>query len=98
MDKKIIKFKKILLVSGKVDSQSSVACLQEMTVLFAAMKTSDFNEKVCAKEIQALQKANLDALQRNADASSKNKGLLTTGKVLNSKQINKYLRQFPNPK
>lgn len=33
------------LVSGKVDSQKQVACLHEMSVLFASMKDNEFNEK-----------------------------------------------------
>lgn len=82
-------------MSGKVDSQVSVACLQEMSVVFAALKDNDFNEKHCAREIQALQKANIEAMNRAREDKLKNSGQISTiGKDLNSKQLNRYLKKF----
>lgn len=78
-----------------MDSQVSVACLQEMSVVFAALKDNDFNEKHCAREIQALQKANIEAMNRAREDKLKNSGQISTiGKDLNSKQLNRYLKKF----
>jgi hypothetical protein len=83
-------------VSGKVDSQKTVPCLHEMSVLFAALKNTEFNENLCSKEIEAVKKAHIEAMNRDREEKLKNSGQLsTTGKVLNSKQLNKYLRKFP---
>lgn len=84
-------------MSGKVDSQVSVACLQEMSIVFAAMKDNEFNEKHCQREIQALHKANIDAMNRAREDKLKNSGQISTiGKDLNSKQLNRYLKKFAN--
>lgn len=84
------------LVSGKVDSEQQAACLYEMSVLFAAMKDNDFNEKKCVKEIEALKNANVEAMNKAREETLKNTGQLSTiGRQLNSKQLNKYLRKFP---
>lgn len=84
-------------MSGKVDSQKqTVACLHEMSVVFAAMKDNDFNEKSCAKEIENLKKAHVEALNQAREEKLKNAGVVTTvGNQLTSKQLNKYLRRFP---
>lgn len=65
------------------------------------MKNNDFNETLCAKEINALNKSHKEFLDRSfASKNTLASGakLIKTGKLLDSKQINKYLRQFPNPK
>lgn len=86
----------LILVSGKVDSQKQVACLHEMSVLFAAMKDHEFNEAYCEKEIETLNKANIDAMNTARENKLKNAGAITTtGRDLNSKQLNKYLKKFP---
>lgn len=73
-----------------------VACLHEMSVLFAAMKDSDFNEKNCTKEIEILNKAHVEAMNQAREEKLKNAGQLsTTGKNLTSKQLNSYLKKFP---
>jgi uncharacterized protein YdaT len=67
-----------------------------MSILFAAMKNSEFDESLCKKEIEALKKAHIEAMNKAREEKLKNSGQLsTTGKVLNSKQLNKYLRKFP---
>lgn len=83
-------------VSGKVDAQKQVACLHEMSVLFASLKDHDFNEAFCEKEITALNKANILAMNTARESKLKNAGFVTTiGRDLNSKQLNKYLKKFP---
>jgi len=87
-----------LLVSGKSDSQTKVACLQEIQVMFAALKESDFDEKSCVKEIQDLKMANLKALGEAREEKLKNAGsVVTTGNKLTSQQLNIYLNRFPQP-
>lgn len=67
-----------------------------MSILFAALKNTDFNENACMKEIDALKKANVDAMNAAREEKLKNAGQITThGKVLNSNQLNRYLRKFP---
>lgn len=83
-------------VSGKVDSQKQVPCLHEMSILFAALKNTEFNENQCMKEIDALKKAHVTSMSTAREDKLKNAGqITTTGRLLNSKQLNKYLRKFP---
>lgn len=49
-------------VSGKSDRQKLAPCIQELTALFAKMKEHEFDEQLCAKEIETLRKANRDYL------------------------------------
>ncbi len=81
-----------------MDSGTEVACLQELTVLFASMKNNDFNENKCSKEISTLQKNYKEFLDKKFELKHKDSKILTAGRVLNSKQVNKYLKGFPNPK
>lgn len=68
-----------------------------MSVLFAAMKDSDFNEKACVKEIEELKKANIAAMGKAREDKLKNAGQISTiGHQLNSKQLNRYLKKFPS--
>lgn len=74
-----------------------VACLHELSVLFAAMKTTEFNEKQCTKEIEALKNAHIEAMNTAREQKLKNSGQISTiGRMLNSKQLNRYLKKFPN--
>lgn len=80
-----------------MDSQTSASCLQEMSVVFAALKDNEFNEKHCAREIQSLQKANIEGMNRAREDKLKNSGQISTvGKQLNSKQLNRYLKKYPD--
>lgn len=83
-------------MSGKVDTQKQVACLHEMSVLFASLKDNEFNEKSCKKEIEQLKLANIAAMNKAREDKMKNAGqIATTGYNLNPNQINRYLRKFP---
>nr|XP_036223253.1 coiled-coil-helix-coiled-coil-helix domain-containing protein 1 isoform X2 [Bactrocera oleae] len=85
-------------VSGKADSSSDAACLQEMGVLFACLKDNEFVEKYCNKEIQQFQKCYKFYADSKFEAKKTvNQGIITPGKNLNYKQLNKYMRRFPNP-
>ncbi|XP_018786800.1 PREDICTED: coiled-coil-helix-coiled-coil-helix domain-containing protein 1 [Bactrocera latifrons] len=85
-------------VSGKADSSSDVACLQEMGVLFACLKDNEFVEKYCNKEIHQFQKCYKFYADSKFEAKKTvNQGIITPGKNLNYKQLNKYMRRFPNP-
>lgn len=77
--------------------QQTVACLHELSVVFAAMKDNEFDEKSCKKEIDTLKKAHVDALNQAREEKLKNTGAVTTvGNQLNSRQLNRYLRKFPS--
>jgi hypothetical protein len=83
-------------VSGKVDSLAQVACLYELSLLFAKLKETDFNEKKCTKEIDLLNQAHIAAMNKAREDKLKNSGQLSTvGKQLNSKQLNRYFKKFP---
>lgn len=60
------------------------------------MKNNDFNEKMCAKEIGNMKKNYKEFLDKKYAAKHTESKLIQSGRVLNSKQINKYLRGFPN--
>lgn len=84
-------------VSGKSNRLSDVSCLQEMATMFACMKTNEFSENLCNKEISSFQKcykANIDKAYQAK--KTENQGIVT-GKDLTYKQLNKYLRNYPNP-
>lgn len=86
----------MILVSGKVDSIERVPCLHELSVLFAAFKDNDFDEKVCKKEIETLKTAHIKAEIEKKEDKLKNSGqAVSTGRKLTSLQLNKYLRRFP---
>ncbi|GAB0092060.1 uncharacterized protein DMENIID0001_070180 [Sergentomyia squamirostris] len=103
-NEKTVPFKEILpmklknQVSGKGGATNDVACLHEMSVLFACLKGADFVESACSKEITSLKKCYKGFLdtksQRKVDDKS---GSVVIGQKLNPKQLNKYLRLYPNP-
>lgn len=84
------------IVSGKVDSVDQVPCLHELSILFAALKDHDFDEKLCKKEIEKLQKAHDISEIVKKEEKLRNSGeAVSTGKKLTSIQLNKYLKRFP---
>lgn len=86
-------------VSGKSDSQAEVACLQEIAVLLACMKASDFSETICAKEIGVFKSCYKSFLDRKTEAKkAQSSGILTPGMNLNYKQLNKLMKKYPSPK
>lgn len=85
-------------VSGKSDRTAEVPCLQELSVLFASMKNHEFNDSFYRKEIDNVQKSHVAHLdKRFADRQTFNKGIVSTGRDLTFRQLNKYLKGFPNP-
>uniref|UniRef100_B5DUN8 CHCH domain-containing protein n=1 Tax=Drosophila pseudoobscura pseudoobscura TaxID=46245 RepID=B5DUN8_DROPS len=75
-------------VSGKADSGSDVACLQEMGMLFACMKDNEFVEKYCHKEIQQFQNCFKYYMDRKFKAKKTvNQGFVQPGNNLNYKQL-----------
>lgn len=85
-------------VSGKSDRQTEVPCLQEITVLLASLKTNEFDESLCKKEIELLQKTNIEHLDKKKKIKeAAQRGVLATGRDLTFRQLNKFMRNFPNP-
>lgn len=83
-------------MSGKVDTIEKVPCLHEISILFASMKDSDFDEKQCKKEIENLKNAHEQAEIDRKELKAKNTGMaVTTGRKLTPIQLNKYLKLFP---
>uniref|UniRef100_A0A0R3P2P9 CHCH domain-containing protein n=1 Tax=Drosophila pseudoobscura pseudoobscura TaxID=46245 RepID=A0A0R3P2P9_DROPS len=79
-------------------TKKDVACLQEMGMLFACMKDNEFVEKYCHKEIQQFQNCFKYYMDRKFKAKKTvNQGFVQPGNNLNYKQLNKYMRRFPNP-
>ncbi|KAG4077196.1 hypothetical protein HA402_016183 [Bradysia odoriphaga] len=86
-------------VSGKSDRLKPVPCLQELTFLFAKLREHEFNDELCAKETAALRAANREYLTtRRETKQTRNEGKLVPGKDLHYKQLNNYLKLYPNPK
>jgi len=84
-------------VSGKSDRQKLAPCIQELTVLFAKLKEHEFNDELCAKEVAILREANREYLTtRRVTKQTRNEGILTPGKDLHYKQLNQYLKWYPN--
>jgi len=86
-------------VSGKGERTNESACLQEMAVLFACMKTNDFNQSLCTKEIGTFQKCNqnyLDQVKRKK-AEGDSGFIGTKTKNVPYQKINKMLRNYPQP-
>nr|XP_045607483.1 coiled-coil-helix-coiled-coil-helix domain-containing protein 1-like [Procambarus clarkii] len=87
-------------VSGKNDRQQNVACLQEMSILFACMKKNEFTQAFCSKEIESFQSCHKEFMhsQRMKNAQER-QGLLVPGeKNLSHKQLNVLLKKYPQPK
>jgi hypothetical protein len=92
----ILAYNLLLAVSGKVDAIDTVPCLHELSILFAAMKENEFDEKLCKKEIEAIKKAHDLAETQKKDDKARNSGLVvSTGRKLTSLQLNRYLKRFP---
>uniref|UniRef100_U5EG08 CHCH domain-containing protein n=1 Tax=Corethrella appendiculata TaxID=1370023 RepID=U5EG08_9DIPT len=102
---KIVPFQEILplalkgKVSGKVDKAANVACLQEMAVLFACLKKNEFDESLCPKEISTFKNCyQIFVDSESAKKVIQQKNIIAPGRDLNSRQLNKYLKNYPNVK
>lgn len=83
-------------VSGKGGRTSNVACIQEMTVLFACLKNNEFNEVPCAKEISNFNGCYKTYLDVNFEhKQERRKGGVSIGKDLHSRELNVYMKKFP---
>ncbi|CAL4171902.1 unnamed protein product, partial [Meganyctiphanes norvegica] len=87
-------------VSGKGDKQKGVACLQEMSILFACMKKNEFRDVQCDPEITAFQNCHKDYLEKESltKAQSKSGLLVPYERQLTHKQLNQLLKKYPQPK
>ncbi|KAG7155923.1 coiled-coil-helix-coiled-coil-helix domain-containing protein 1-like [Homarus americanus] len=87
-------------VSGKNDKTNSVACLQDMSILFACLKKNDFNQAMCHKEIESFQNCHENFMHTQRLRKEQEKqGLLVPGeRNLSHRQINLLLKKHPQPK
>ncbi|CAG2064577.1 unnamed protein product [Timema podura] len=86
-------------VSGKGERTSNVACLQEMAVMFACLKRSEFDQALCSKEITSFQSCyNTSQEQKKAKKEldrSDGPVLGAEARFMGHKKINQLLRKFP---
>ncbi|KAL0820239.1 hypothetical protein ABMA28_006159 [Loxostege sticticalis] len=87
-------------VSGKGDKLKEAACMQEMAVMFACFKKSEFDQQQCLKEVSAFQTCYNDYNERmKLQREQGRKGILVPGeKNLTHRQLNQLLKQFPPKK
>ncbi|KAJ8717362.1 hypothetical protein PYW08_005761 [Mythimna loreyi] len=87
-------------VSGKGDKLKEAACMQEMAVMFACFKKSEFDQSACLKEVAAFQGCFKDYSERmNAQREQGKKGILVPGEQkLTHRQLNQLLKAFPPKK
>lgn len=87
-------------VSGKGDKLREAACMQEMAVMFACFKKSEFNQTECLKEVAAFQGCYKEYSERlQAQRQQGKKGILVPGeKKLTHRQLNTLLKAFPPKK
>lgn len=83
-------------VTGKTTQDRKETGMEELGLLFAALKANDFNEKYCQKEIDAVRKKNEDI---KAQFIEKKRLIHSTeikpGKDLHYLQLNRFLKKFP---
>jgi hypothetical protein len=67
-----------------------------MTILFACLKDNEFNQSLCAKEIDTLKCCYKNFLDdKQLKKATQSKGIVVPGKELNYKQLNKVLKMYP---
>ncbi|XP_054839360.1 coiled-coil-helix-coiled-coil-helix domain-containing protein 1 [Eublepharis macularius] len=87
-----------LMLANQVSNRrlrlGEATCITEMSLMMACWKQNEFNDSICAKEIQAFFECS-----SKAEAERKEKilqdSLGRSGK-LSSKQVNKLISRFPN--
>lgn len=85
-------------VTGKTNRVKEVTGLEELGLLFAALKTHDFNEKYCTQEIKNVETSFIEAKkQRDETKRIANSGGVKIGRDLHYLQMNRYLKKFPEP-
>ncbi|GAB6028498.1 Serine/threonine-protein phosphatase 6 regulatory subunit 3 [Chamberlinius hualienensis] len=90
-------------VSGKGGRTTDVVCIQEMSVMFSCLKSHEFNEIRCGKEIQGFQNCITQSNESTRKALEIEKKLgaekvIPGSTSLNARQLNHFLRKFPIPK
>lgn len=84
-------------VSGKSDKQTDAACMQELAVMFACFKKTDFEQQECLKEISSFQNCYKNYHEKmTTQRDHGRKGILVPGeKKLTHRQLNVLLKRFP---
>ncbi|XP_026743352.1 uncharacterized protein LOC113505035 [Trichoplusia ni] len=87
-------------VSGKGDKLKEAACMQEMAVMFACFKKSEFDQQQCLKEVAAFKGCYKEYSERmSSQRELGKKGILVPGeKKLTHRQLNQLLKSFPPKK
>lgn len=83
-------------VSGKGEKGAQAVCLQEMTIMMACLKTSEFDQVPCSNEIANFQacvtESRKDFLERE---EMMKKGVTAGARKLNHIQVNRILQKYP---
>ncbi|XP_059488881.1 small ribosomal subunit protein mS37 [Neocloeon triangulifer] len=79
-------------VSNKRGAAAGASCLQEMANLFTCLKTNEFNQTVCSKEIGTFQQCYKMHLQQREEMKKDTSGI--GSKNLSAKQINALLAKY----
>ncbi|CAB3383304.1 Hypothetical predicted protein [Cloeon dipterum] len=79
-------------ISTKKEGSEGASCLQEMAVLFTCLKSNEFNQTVCSKEISAFQKCFSDHKAKREEMKKDTTGI--GSKKLTSKQVNVLLKKY----
>lgn len=84
-------------VSGKSDKTQEAVCMQEMALMFACFKKSEFDQQQCLKEVAAFQGCYNEYKEKAATLRAQERqGILVPGeKKLTHRQMNTLLKAFP---
>ncbi|KAG6458485.1 uncharacterized protein LOC115448856 [Manduca sexta] len=87
-------------VSGKGDKLNEAACMQEMALMFACFKKSEFNQQECLKEVSEFKSCYKSYSEKMSTLRKQGKkGILVPGeKKLTHRQMNELLKRFPPKK
>ncbi|KAL5106710.1 hypothetical protein TcWFU_003396 [Taenia crassiceps] len=92
-------------VSGKGEKETRAVCVEEIALMLACLKSSDFEEKPCSQVIDAFKKCVVAAeLRRERNKQARQLGLPSSTlddsdevRKFSSTQINRILYKFPEP-
>ncbi|XP_022910129.1 small ribosomal subunit protein mS37 [Onthophagus taurus] len=84
-------------VSGKGSTANEVCCLYEMSIMLACFKDKEFNQTMCAKEIENFKKCYVASMEDKRLLKEREaKGIIAPGeKKLTHKQVTSLLKKYP---
>ncbi|CAD7077528.1 unnamed protein product [Hermetia illucens] len=93
-----MRFASALLANARAPQRESIVPFQEILPLRLKNRENDFQESLCSKEVQTFNKCYKTFMDTSFQAKKvDSQGAVKPGKDLNYKQLNKYMRRYPNP-